>query len=76
MGIVTVLVSVVGTGITSYVIIKSTLARHDEKFSAMRTEIDDMKEEKKELRASNVQMLKLLNKVNTTVAVLEERTKP
>ena len=66
-----VFVAIVG----AWVVVKVLLAKHDEKLDRIEKDIEEIKDERKQMHQDTREMVKLLNKVYSKVGVLEERTK-
>ena len=69
--IVTIVVAIGGT----WVAVKTLLARHDEKLYRIEKDIDELKDERKEIHNDLKNLTQLMNKIYAKVGVLDERTK-
>ena len=59
----------------AWVVVKVLLAKHDGKLDHIEKSIEEIKEERKGINDDIKKMFVLMNKINTTVAVMDERTK-
>lgn len=59
----------------AWVVVKVLLAKHDEKLDRIEKDIEEIKEERKQIHLDMKDMITLLNKVYSKVGVLDERTK-